>query len=128
MMIGGVRGAAGKDNDVKDAFNQPTDITFAPNGDMFVSDGYVNSRVIKFNKDGDYLKHWGRKGTGDGEFNLVHDVAWTRAAGCMSRTVTINASRSSTRTASFSLNGRIWSPLGSRTPSSARTQFICATA
>ena len=75
MIIGGVRGAAGKDNDIKDAFNQPTDITFAPNGDLFVSDGYVNSRVIKFSKDGDYLKHWGKKGTGDGEFNLVHDVA-----------------------------------------------------
>ena len=75
MTIGGVRGAPGKDNDVKDAFNQPTDITFAPNGDMFVSDGYVNARVIKFNKDGEYLKHWGKKGTGDGEFNLVHDVA-----------------------------------------------------
>ena len=40
-----------------------------------MSDGYVNARVIKFNKDGDYLKHWGKKGTGDGEFNLVHDVA-----------------------------------------------------
>jgi len=42
---------------------------------MYISDGYVNSRVIKFNKDGDYLLHWGKKGTGDGEFNLVHDVA-----------------------------------------------------
>jgi tripartite motif-containing protein 71 len=35
----------------------------------------VNSRVIKFNKDGEYLTHWGHKGTGDGEFDLVHDVA-----------------------------------------------------
>ena len=50
-------------------------MTFAPNGDIFVADGYVNSRVIKFNKDGEYLTHWGRKGTGDGEFDLVHDVA-----------------------------------------------------
>lgn len=75
MMIGGVGGAAGKEGDAKDAFNRPTDVTFAPNGDFFVSDGYVNSRVIKFNKDGDYLTQWGRKGTGDSEFNLVHDVA-----------------------------------------------------
>jgi DNA-binding beta-propeller fold protein YncE len=70
MVIG--RGE-GKD-DTKDAFNRPTGIAFASNGDMFVSDGYVNSRVVKFNRDGEYLTHWGRKGTADGEFNLVHDV------------------------------------------------------
>lgn len=75
MMIGAVGGAAGKDNDVKDQFNRPTDIAFGSNGDLFVSDGYVNSRVVKFSKDGEYVKHWGKKGTGDGEFNLVHDVA-----------------------------------------------------
>src|SRR5262245_9600748 len=64
---------AGND-DSKDAFNEPTNIAFARNGDIFISDGYVNSRVIKFNRDGQYLKHWGKKGKGDGEFNLVHDV------------------------------------------------------
>lgn len=74
MIIGGVRGAPGN-NESKDAFNQPTGINFASNGDFFISDGYVNSRVIKFNKDGDFLTMWGKKGTGDGEFNLVHDVA-----------------------------------------------------
>ena len=74
MMIGGVGGAPGKE-DSKDAFNRPTDVIFAPNGDFFISDGYVNSRVIKFTKDGDYLTQWGKKGTNDGEFNLVHDVA-----------------------------------------------------
>lgn len=74
MMIGGVGGAPGKE-DTKDGFNRPTNLTFAPNGDVFVADGYVNSRVIKFTKDGDYLAQWGKKGEGDGEFNLVHDVA-----------------------------------------------------
>jgi DNA-binding beta-propeller fold protein YncE len=74
MMIGQVGGAAG-DNNTKDGFNRPTNLIFAPNGDFFVSDGYVNSRVVKFNKDGEYLMHWGKKGTGDGEFDLVHDVA-----------------------------------------------------
>lgn len=74
MMIGQVGGAAGT-NDTKDGFNRPANLTFAPNGDFFVADGYVNSRVVKFNKDGEYLKHWGKKGTGDGEFDLVHDVA-----------------------------------------------------
>jgi DNA-binding beta-propeller fold protein YncE len=61
-------------NDSKDAFNEPTGIALAPNGDFYVSDGYVNSRVIKFNREGEYLTHWGKKGTGNGEFNLVHDV------------------------------------------------------
>jgi DNA-binding beta-propeller fold protein YncE len=57
-----------------DAFNEPTGIAFAKNGDFYVSDGYVNSRVVKFNQDGMHLLHWGSKGTGDGQFNLVHDV------------------------------------------------------
>jgi hypothetical protein len=74
MMIGQVAGAAGT-NETKDGFNRPTNLAFAPNGDFFVSDGYVNSRVVRYNKDGEYITHWGRKGTGDGEFDLVHDVA-----------------------------------------------------
>ncbi|MFN0086881.1 MAG: peptidyl-alpha-hydroxyglycine alpha-amidating lyase family protein [Blastocatellia bacterium] len=73
MVLGNRQGTAGN-NDSKDAFNEPTAIAFARNGDFYVSDGYVNARVVKFNRDGEYLTHWGRKGTGDGEFNLVHDV------------------------------------------------------
>jgi len=73
MILGGRQGVPG-DNHSKDAFNEPTGIAFAANGDFYVSDGYVNSRVIKFNRDGEYLTHWGSKGTGDGQFNLVHDV------------------------------------------------------
>lgn len=61
-------------NESRYAFHQPTAVAFAPEGDFYVADGYGNSRVVKFNKDGEYLLHWGRKGTGDGEFNLVHDV------------------------------------------------------
>jgi DNA-binding beta-propeller fold protein YncE len=74
MQIGNPGGSAGT-NDSKDAFNRPTGIAFAANGDFYVSDGYVNSRVVKFNKDGEYLLHWGKKGKGDGEFDTVHDVA-----------------------------------------------------
>ena len=73
MILGSRQGTAGK-QDSRDAFNEPTNLAFAPNGDFLVSDGYVNSRVIKFNRDGEYLMHWGSKGTGDGEFALVHDV------------------------------------------------------
>src|SRR5438876_5026206 len=50
------------------------ELAFAPDRSFYVSDGYVNSRAVKYSKEGDYLLHWGRKGTGDGEFNLVHDV------------------------------------------------------
>ena len=44
-----------------DRFNRPTDIAIAANGDLYVSDGYGNSRVVKFSKDGKFLKAWGRK-------------------------------------------------------------------
>lgn len=56
-------------------FNQPTDVAFTPNGDFYVSDGYGNSRVVKFSREGRYLFEWGKKGTGEGEFNLPHAVA-----------------------------------------------------
>ena len=74
LVIGGVGGNPGKE-DSRDAFNRPTGIAFAANGNYFISDGYINSRVVRFGPDGLYQKQWGRKGTGDGEFNLVHDVA-----------------------------------------------------
>ena len=40
-------------------FRQPTDVTWDPAGDIFISDGYINSRVAKLSKDGDWLKSWG---------------------------------------------------------------------
>ncbi len=67
----GVKGKAGTD---ERTFNKPTDIAFAKNGDFFVSDGYGNSRVVKFSAEGKYLKAWGRRGTGPGEFNTPHSI------------------------------------------------------
>lgn len=75
MVLGNRQGVAGN-NDSKDAFNEPTAIAFDKNGDLYISDGYVNARVIKFTKDGEYVTHWGKKGTADGEFNLVHDLCF----------------------------------------------------
>lgn len=72
MVIGGLNVAG--TNETKGSFNRPTGLAFTPGGDFYLSDGYVNSRVVKFNRDGDYLMQWGRKGTGDGEFDTVHDV------------------------------------------------------
>jgi len=74
MVLGQRQGTPGN-NEAKDAFNEPTGLAFTPDGGFYVSDGYVNSRVIQFNRDGEYIRHWGKKGTADGEFNLVHDVA-----------------------------------------------------
>jgi sugar lactone lactonase YvrE len=60
-------------------FGRPTDVAWLPNGDFFVSDGYVNTRVVKFNADGKYLLEWGQKGEAGKEtrpsyFNTVHGV------------------------------------------------------
>jgi 6-bladed beta-propeller protein len=55
-------------------FNRPTDIAWLPNGDFYVTDGYVNTRVVKFSKDGKYLFEWGKPGKGPGKFNLVHAI------------------------------------------------------
>jgi sugar lactone lactonase YvrE len=61
-----------------DTFNGPTDVVVAPNGDIFVSDGHVantNGRVMKFSKDGKFVKAWGKKGTGPGEMDTPHSIA-----------------------------------------------------
>ena len=56
-------------------FNRCTDIALAPNGDLFVSDGYANSRVHKFSPDGRLLHSWGRPGRrGPGEFHIPHGI------------------------------------------------------
>lgn len=55
-------------------FNLPTDVAFAPNGDVYVSDGYGNARVVKYSADGRYLLQWGKRGTGPGEFGLPHNL------------------------------------------------------
>jgi len=67
-------GTKGKPGATQDTFNRPTDIAFLPNGDFFVSDGYGNSRVVKFSSDGKYLLEWGKRGSGPGEFNTPHSM------------------------------------------------------
>ena len=55
-------------------FDQPTDVAIGPDGGIFVTDGYGNSRVVKFDKKGNHLKTWGEKGNEKGQFNLPHTV------------------------------------------------------
>lgn len=62
-------------NDTEYAFNKPAGINFRKDGGFYVADGYGNSRVIEFDKNGRYVRHWGKFGKADGEFDLVHDVA-----------------------------------------------------
>jgi hypothetical protein len=56
-------------------FRQVTDIAFDGNDNGYISDGYINSRVAKVSKDGVWLKSWGSKGSGPGQFNTPHSIA-----------------------------------------------------
>jgi hypothetical protein len=56
-------------------FRQPTDVAWDTQGNVFISDGYINSRVAKFTKDGDWVKSWGERGNKDGELNTPHSIA-----------------------------------------------------
>jgi DNA-binding beta-propeller fold protein YncE len=65
-------GTMGKPFNGPDIFHGPTDVLVTVNGDFFVSDGYWNSRVVKFNKDGKYLSEFGRPGRAPGQIGLPH--------------------------------------------------------
>ena len=57
--------------------DSPTDVVVAPNGDIFVADGHTgkNNRIVKFTKEGKFIKEWGKQGTGPGEFSEPHCIA-----------------------------------------------------
>ena len=71
LMTLGVENEAGTD---EHHFFKPTDVAFASNGDIFVTDGYGNARVLHFTKDGAFVKQWGSLGTDDGQFSLPHAI------------------------------------------------------
>jgi DNA-binding beta-propeller fold protein YncE len=71
LMRLGSRGVSGAS---QSTFNLPTDVGFAPNGDVYVSDGYGGARVVKYSRDGRFLLEWGKRGTGPGEFGLPHNL------------------------------------------------------
>jgi sugar lactone lactonase YvrE len=79
LMTLGQKGVAGAGHD---QFDAPTEVAVAANGDIFVGDGHTgggtavgNARVVKFDKDGKFLKTWGKKGMGPSEFDVIHTVA-----------------------------------------------------
>jgi len=59
-------------------FNKPTDIAIANDGSFYVSDGYGNSRIVKFSARGKYLLEWGKNGDKEGEFNIPHGICLDR--------------------------------------------------
>jgi peptidylamidoglycolate lyase len=71
-------GERGKPGGDRYHFNLPTDVAFGPDGTVYVSDGYGNTRVVRFTADGRYLGEWGVSGKGPGQFNLPHGIAVDR--------------------------------------------------
>ncbi len=72
----GKPGVAGAGND---ELNQPSDVAVAPSGEIFVADGHdagSNMRIVKYTKDGKFIKSWGRPGSAPGEFNAPHGIAF----------------------------------------------------
>jgi sugar lactone lactonase YvrE len=71
----GIRG----DNASRDLFNEPSDLAVAPNGDLYVADGHINTqsnrRIVHLTKDGKFIEAWGAPGTGPGQFDNPHSIA-----------------------------------------------------
>jgi hypothetical protein len=75
-------GKAGIAGDGPDTFNPPSDVIVGPNGDVFVADGHggtTNARIVKFARDGKFVKTWGRSGVRPGEFSTPHSLAMDSA-------------------------------------------------
>src|SRR2546430_3792513 len=75
LMTLGTPGVTGTDGS---HFNAPSDVLIAPNGDIFVADGHgekTNARIVKFSKDGKFIKARGKAGKGQGEFDVPHALA-----------------------------------------------------
>ncbi len=67
-------GTPGTEAEPGKPFRKPTDVAVAPDGYIYVSDGYGNSRVHVYNPMGQYKTSWGQPGVGDGDFNLPHNI------------------------------------------------------
>ena len=85
-----------------------TDVTFGPNGRLFISDGYGNARILEYTADGKRVKTWGSKGTGPGQFQIPHGIAFD------GNTLYV-ADRTNARVQRFDLDGKYlgeWTHLG----------------
>jgi streptogramin lyase len=64
----------GQPSPCRNNFCGTTDVAFAPNGHLFISDGYANARVLEYTRDGTKVREWGTPGTGPGQFRLPHSI------------------------------------------------------
>src|SRR5262245_23287983 len=110
LMTLGKAGVAGSGNDV---FSGPCDVAIAQNGDIFVADGHIAdvpvNRIMKFSKDGKFIKAWGTRGSGPGQFDTPHSIAID------SRGRIFVADRSNSRMQIFDQDGRFleqWKQFG----------------
>ena len=86
-------------------FGQPQDVAFLPDGSLLVADGLVNSRIIKFDKNENFVAQWGTKGNGPGQFDRLHGIDADRSGEVYVVDRGNGASRCSIRTASTSTRG-----------------------
>jgi NHL repeat-containing protein len=71
---GGGRGLPGAGAE-GESFDRPTDVAWDSAGNIYVADGYGNARIAKYEPGGKYIKSWGSRGRGPGQFNIVHGIA-----------------------------------------------------
>ena len=119
----GVPGVPGNDDK---HFNRPTFLSWKPDSTLFVSDGYANTRVVKFDKDGKFLMTWGQKGnppddTRPGYFDAVHGVQYDPATGRVYVT-----DRSSHRIQVFDENGKFIDQFSTGKPSTPQVLYLTA--
>ena len=119
----GVKGVSGNDST---HFNRPTFLAWLPDSTMFVSDGYANTRVVKFDKDGKFLMQWGEKSTSPndtkpGTFNAVHGVQ----VDPMTRKVYVT-DRENHRFQVFDENGKYLDQFSTGEPSTPQVLYLAA--
>jgi DNA-binding beta-propeller fold protein YncE len=101
--------SVGEQPATKSEFNGTTDIAFAPNGRIFISDGYGNARILEYTAAGKRVRQWGSAGTGPGEFHLPHGITIDEAG------ILYVADRENGRLQRFDLDGHYlgeWANLG----------------
>jgi DNA-binding beta-propeller fold protein YncE len=107
LMTLGIKGQRGADDKT---FNLPTDVAWDSQGNTYISDGYGNSRVVKFDKTGTFVMSWGTPGSGPGQFATVHSIGFD------SKDRAYVSDRENNRIQIFDASGKlikIWNHLGS---------------
>ena len=107
LMTIGTKGVRGND---EKSFGSPTDIDWDSQGNIYIADGYGNSRVAKFDKNGKYVMSWGTPGSGPSQFQTVHSIQFD------SKDRAYVSDRENNRIQIFDNNGKLlktWNHLGS---------------